>query len=344
MNTGETGSTKNWLLRKRNIASLFFLLGLGVAVLAFYTKDTLTDKQANASNDALSYDWANTVESKRLKSYKNVQPYISVEPKFESPNLRPLKEELVELVDDIKSKGAATQVSIYFTNDQSEWISINGDEKYHPASLMKVPLMLAWLKMAEANPGLLTESMVYKPEPGLMLEEQHFKDKSLEIGKTYTLHDLLFYMIAYSDNHATQVLSKRIDAKWVANIFQELGLPQPTPAQQNYSLSAPEFSMFIKSIYNSVFLSPEYSEYGAEIMANCSFKEGFKKGFPAGTKMWHKFGERTAEGNTELHESGIIFIAEKPYLLTVMTKGSEHGQLANVIQQVSEKIYRAYLP
>jgi beta-lactamase class A len=257
-----------------------------------------------------------------------------------------LKQKLNGLIESMKKEGLATQVSVYFRSTaNAEWLSINGDERYHPASLMKVPLMIAMLKMAEENPGLLQQTMVYEPDTVQPFEKQFFQDKTIQAGTTYSVHDLIFYSIAYSDNFATQVLSKHVDAKKATNLFGALGLKVPEPNDPDYTLSVKEFSMFIKSLFNSTFLSPEYSNYGAEMMANCNFKEGFKKGFPVGTKLWHKFGEWSKPGvDAELHESGVVFDGDKAYILTVMTRGKDQNKLAEAIQKIAQNVSSSELP
>jgi beta-lactamase class A len=335
-------------LKRRYVAVTFFILGLVMAMAILGSNILPNFLPANQENAVgkTSPASANSFEIKRLDWYKNIKPVISLEPRQESEGMKAKKEALQTLIEELKKQGLASQISVYFRNaSTAEWLSINGDVKYHPASLMKVPLMLAILKMAEENPSLLKQSIEFHPDPVVPFEEQFFKDKTLEAGKTYTVHDLIFYAIAYSDNFATQVLSKHVDAAKARSLFQALGLPVPEPNNPAFLLTADEYSMFIKSIFNSTFLSPEYSEYGAEMMVNCNFKQGFAKGFPTGTKMWHKYGEWSSPGvDAELHESGVVFIKGNPYVLTVMTRGKDQNKLAEAIQKIAANLESSHLP
>jgi beta-lactamase class A len=142
-------------------------------------------------------------------------------------------------------------------------------------------------------------------------------------------------MIANSDNNAARLLARNVNPSLTKKLFVDLGLPELTDDRSNFTMTAKECSVFFEAIYNVAYLSPEYSEYAAGLLSNCDFQEGFVKGFPKGVKVWQKFGEwRSAGQNYELHESGIVFIRDTPYLLTVMTKGADTEKLAAAIRSI----------
>ena len=136
-------------LRKRTIAIASFALGIAATFGLFSLKIGWEGKTGRQLSGA-SPDDINLYEIKRLKGFKNIQPVVSIDPKMESTELTPLKNELINLIDSLKRVGTVTDVSVFLKNlRQGNWISINGDLSFHPASLMKVPLMLAVLKTAE---------------------------------------------------------------------------------------------------------------------------------------------------------------------------------------------------
>lgn len=336
MSINQSNKTPKIMLRKRNVAIFSFVIGIAATVLIFKFGD---NSFATAANEVPVKTLP--FEIKRLGGFNNIRPIISVEVKEESQNLQDTKLAITSLIDSLKQVGAIDETSVYFKRTATgDWISVNDQSRYHPASLMKVPLMIAWLKMAEANPGALEQYLDYKLDDSKLPKGQYFKSASIEDDKKYTVHDLIFYMIANSDNRATYALQQFADVKIASMMFNELGLPPLKLEDPNYLLSASEYSTFIKAIFNSTFNSPEYSEYAAEMMANSTFKEGFAKGFPAGTKMWHKFGEWSFAGKPEeLHQSGVVFIGKEPYILTVMTRGKGLDNLAKIIEMVSKRVY-----
>ncbi|MBI1223845.1 MAG: hypothetical protein GC192_01295 [Bacteroidetes bacterium] len=328
--------------RKRTIAIGFFAMGIFASVAIFSIKSILTSDR-KIEPQVGTPDDVNIYTIQRLKGFQNIQPVVSVGPQDESTKLQPLKNELEMLIDSLKTAGLASNVSVYLRNfKRGTWISINGKEQYHPASLMKVPLMLAVLKKAEGTPGMLEKKIVYKKQPGKVIFDQHFQGPSITEGKTYSIHDLVFYCAANSDNNATHALETNVDLSKVINLFEDIGLPKPDLQNTDFMINAKDFSSFMETIFNAGFLSPEYSEYAAEMLANCSFKDGFTKGTPEGTKIWHKFGEwtRPNSAEVELHESGVVFVNGKAYLMTVMTRGKNLDTLSTVLQKTSALVVR----
>ncbi len=329
-----TGNTKWYYL----LAS--FILGCVCSVILLGDKPEWLSSSAPNPEEMQQNSPAGAFTVCKVKDFSNIKP-LSKELVNESELFIPLKLELTQLTDSMKRAGAVTQASIYIREfDKRGWVAVNKEERYHPASLMKVPLLICILQMAQANPDLLKEELVFEKPDGTQINPQYYSSSSIELGKKYTVHELLYYMIANSDNNATWLLSSRFDNKLFKKLFADFCLPEPVEDDLKFALTAKECSVFFKAIYSASCVSPEYSEYAAQLMSNCSFQAGFKRGFPNNTKMWHKFGEwRSAGHDYELHEAGVVFIKDKPYLITVMTKGKDTDKLAESIVAICRKIY-----
>lgn len=282
----------------------------------------------------------------RINGFERVRPILSVEQKEKSPHFDALSKELEHFIDSMQRLEIVDQVSVYLREfDHGEWFSLNPKGQYHPASLMKVALLMCYLKTAESNPALLRQKWLYPKNHPAPANVQYYAGPSIQEGKSYTLHELLYYMIAYSDNSATELLASRSDPNQLKKLFSSFGLPEPVGDKDSFVMTADEYSIFLKAIYNSAYLSPEFSEYAAELLSNCTFREGFVNGFPDDTKLWHKFGEwRSLGQDHELHESGVFFVKDKPYLLTVMTRGKDTPALAEMIRDVAKKVYEKVSP
>ena len=87
------------------------------------------------------------------------------------------------------------------------------------------------------------------------------------------------------------------------------------------------------------------SEKALELLSKSTFKEGLVSGTLDGVAVAHKFGERTnqlqdgTDLNKELHDCGIIYYPGDPYLLCVMTRGSDFPKLQSAISTVSHLAY-----
>ena len=288
-----------------------------------------------------SKNMSHTYKIERVHGYRNINPVISVETTQTSERFASMKEALNQLAENLKTAGTIHQASVYIKEfDRGEWTSLNPEEKYHPASLMKVVLMLGYLRFAENTPDLFEQQWLFDKSDHVQEFPQYYADKTIESGKKYTVHELLYYMIAHSDNNATWMLASRLDKSHLRKIYAELGLKAPAEFDMNILMDVKAYSTFINAIYNASNLSPEYADYAADLLRECSYKEGFYKGFPADTPMWHKFGQwKSGNHDHELHESGLVYIKGKPYLITIMTKGKDTGKLAEAIRAFCKKIH-----
>jgi beta-lactamase class A len=104
-------------------------------------------------------------------------------------------------------------------------------------------------------------------------------------------------------------------------------------------MNAPDYSVFFKELYNGSYLSFENSEACMQLLSNTDFNEGMIAGLPAGAFAAHKFGEGGPDTEPNFCESALIYNGNRPYLLTVMTKGKDIKKLPAVIKEISKKVY-----
>jgi hypothetical protein len=82
-------------------------------------------------------------------------------------------------------------------------------------------------------------------------------------------------------------------------------------------------------------------------LAKSTFHEGLADGVPANIPVAHKYGVYELEEDTDngkrsvrlLHDCGIVYHSEKPYVFCFMTKGKDVPTLEHVIKSVSKIIY-----
>lgn len=276
----------------------------------------------------------------RVGGYSYIAPLLLVETQCESEELAPLKNSLTSLLEQQKAAGSLKEASFYFRDlDKGLWTGYRENEKYFPGSLMKVPDLMNYFKMEEQQPGILNTKLFYS-KPFIVQKAPVFISEKLPEGRSYTVQELLKYMIWYSDNNATALLSTSFGDKYFKKVLSDFHLPPVEANQRNYPLSPGEFSRFMRCIYNASYLSLNHSESAAEMLSACNFKDGFVKGLPQGTKLIHKFGEAGNDKEKQLHESAIIYINGHGYLLTVMTKGDDLHTLANVLSQTAAAAYK----
>lgn len=293
---------------------------------------------ANSDRPRIGADYSYNIV--RLDGYKRVRPLVSSEPMCESPRFDALRNSIGTLVDGMKAAGQVSSASVYLRDfRKAEWTWYNGDEQYDPGSMLKVPLLLAWLAMYEQDPTALDKTFRCEQKDCDVLNTTAFPSEQAQLNLSYTVRQLLELSIVHSDNRATMMLLRHMPPEQYLNTFTELGLPKPAMQAKAYRMTVRDYSVFMKALYNSSVLSPIDSEYALDLMTRAEFNKGLVAGLPAGVDIAHKFGEAGTPQEKQLHETGLVYAAGNPYLITVMTRGSDVDSLASAIASVSRLVY-----
>lgn len=271
--------------------------------------------------------------------YKYIRPLLFVEYKKEDTLLLQIKEDLLQLIDEKKRLGVIQNASVYLRLlDHHQDVRINPSEVYFPGSLMKVPLLISLLKEAETKPDFLNRKVLFD-QIFEELPKQNIKSKSIELGKSYTINELLYFMIVYSDNNATALLGNNIEFDKIARVFDDLALPPIAAGNQDYSISLKDYSRFFRCLYNASYLGWEMSEYALDLLSQCTYSNGLKRNLPDDTKIALKFGEKNLDGVQQLHEMGIVYSDNQAYLIGIMTKGRDVEVLEDFIAELSKVVF-----
>ncbi len=258
-----------------------------------------------------------------------------------------LKERLTAEINKMLDEQKAETISVYARIfEKGEWVGVNEDLRYAPASLLKVPLAIAFFKMEQAEPGILNKKLVFNGTYDRNDKESiQGSVEPLTAGHSYTIRELIRRMIVYSDNNAQKFLEANIDLAFFKEVYTDLGLPFPYDAVNKDFISPKAFAIIFRILYNSSYLNKKLSETILELLSQSEYGEGLVAGVPEGTALAHKFGERTAvtEQNKliirELHDCGVVYKKNNPYSICVMTRGYNFSLLQGVISKLSQIVY-----
>ncbi len=281
----------------------------------------------------------NEVRIYRNTKYKYIRPIIFADRLNEDDGFENIKLTLNNYINTEKTKGDLKSASVYVRDfEQGKWFSINPTEQFSPGSMMKVATLLAYLKDSERNPELLNQRLEFKAHYSEM-PQQKIISKQLASGRYYTIKELLEAMIIDSDNDATVLLNQTINMNTYFDLIQSLNLATPEKGQADFPITSPECSRMLRVIFNSSYLEPKNSEYAMQLLTKSKFLDGLAKPLPEGVMIAHKFGERFNPIEQQLHETAIIYSNNKPYILTVMTKGEDQEKLKIVLNSISKTVY-----
>lgn len=225
-------------------------------------------------------------------------------------------------------------------------ISLNKDEKIWPASLIKIPVAMAAMKKVETGKWKLTNELVILDEDK---DSEYGKLYQKPTGTTLTVEEFLKESLVNSDNTAHFVLLRNLESEEIEDIYNHLGLDDiieavkraPKEESLDNRITAKRYSVFFRSLYNSTYLSPEYSQMFMDILKDAP-AEYLSAGFPSDVIFAHKTGVRIDE--KVWADSGIIYLPNRPYLLTVMiqkknSEGAEAEKVKELFKDISEEIY-----
>jgi beta-lactamase class A len=348
----ETVNKKKFLLRSVPVYIFLLMIIIPVGSMAFYVHHLFQADNVSASAfDAEQHD--PKVEVVRENDLSLIQPLLFVE--IESKNaLNPLKRKISDFLEQKSREGVFTSASVYLKElSTGFYLNINPDSLYDPASLMKVPLLLIYLKQAETNPELLKRTYLFTQDPKNKTVGM-IKDKSLVNGNRYTVEELLYYMIVYSDNESFWILSDNVDAGKFEELDAALNIPgnydiiHYPKSDKHFIAGVNSMAHYFNVLYNATYLNKAMSAYALNLLTKSTYRDGIVKDIGSNVLVAHKFGERTisymADGRlenlqSEFHEFGIVYLKDRPYILGVMTRGKRSDQLPAIVSGISKIAY-----
>lgn len=325
---------------KISLYVLLFIVGFTTGIFSFKYYD---NNQAPDENREI-----------RTGGFEYINPLLecdAVEYEISAP-LKPIRNKINDYIDKLKTENKIKDVSVYYRNlNNGPWFGINERQTYNPASLVKVPMMVAYLKVAEAHPEILDAEVKYEGE---YEDRDNLSDpaKSLKPGETYAVRDLIYRMVAFSDNKALHLshryLVENIDKGLLDKIALEMDVFSTSALNADNRLNIKDYSSVFRILYNASFLNSEFSENALKLLADSDYDEGLAASLSPDIKIANKYGVYTVsddDSELQLHDCGIIY-AETPYLLCVMTRGDKKNQndMIMAIREISKMVYEGIGP
>lgn len=251
-----------------------------------------------------------------------------------------MQDELTRVINDAKQRGMITDGSVLYRDlSNGPRVTVNPDLASSPASLLKVPLALSIHRRGAVDPTFLQRKIVMNI-PDQNAGEYFAAARKAEAGKEYTIEELLDLSLIDSDNNATDLLIMQLTDEELRKSYEDLGIKVPVDDPNTYSINVGIYSSFFRILYNSSYLSRDDSEQFLADLAQSSFTHGIVAGVPAGTRVAHKFGEFSEGSNlNQLHDCGIVYRTNRPYLLCIMTRGNDFNNLAATIAKISKSVW-----
>ncbi len=266
------------------------------------------------------------------------------------------------LAGHIGAQASAIRLGIAFHDlHTGHELLFNENETFHPASTIKVPVMMEVYRQAAAGkfdldsriPVHNTFVSIADGQP-FSVHQEDDADEWLyeEIGKTIPIHELVERMITLSSNLATNLLVELVTPEAVTDLITLLGAKNvalirgmdDTRAYHlkiNNRASAGGLKRLLQCLAAGEVVSKQASREMIGILLRQHYNEGIPAGLPQGIPVAHKTG--WIEGI--YHDAAIVYPPDRlPYVLVVMTQGYEdHGEAHREVASISRDIFQAVI-
>lgn len=276
---------------------------------------------------------------------------------FSSCSSKPAADQLREDIINSFSE-AEGDFAVAFKNlSTGETILINEREEFHAASTMKTPVMIEVFKKAAAGKLSLSDSIVVKNEfksivdstlYSLDVSEDSEVDLYNKVGSKKLLSELVYDMIIYSSNLATNIVIELANANDVTQTMRELGASdilvlRGVEDQKAYdaglsnTTTAYDLMVIFEKLALGEAVSPEADQQMIDILTDQKFNEIIPAKLPKDITVAHKTGSITGVQ----HDSALIILPDgNKYVLIMLSKNLKDADAGvEVMATASELIY-----
>lgn len=290
--------------------------------------------------------------------YTFIDPLLGIKGVNNAEKFEAMQKEVAAYIESEKQNGLVSASVDFRDINESGGFVVNPDALYTPASLNKVPVMMAYYKIAEKTPGILTHVLTYSGATNTSNVQEIRSAVQLIPGKSYTVEQLIEHMIRYSDNNAADLLTDYLketnNLDTYITVFSDLGTSPTVLSEYTDNMTVRNYSMFLRALYNATYLTRDASEHALKLLSETDFSEGIESGVPNNTLVAEKFGEvRMTDANhvllgKEINNCGIVYFPGHPYLLCIMTKATGdnikvlEGQIASISRIIYKNMQKLY--
>lgn len=242
-------------------------------------------------------------------------------------SIQPLRDE----INTVTSNNPDISVYFEFLNTGAN-IVVNKDAEFFPASLSKLPLAMTVVKKIERGEWKWENELVLMPTD----KDDRFGNLYQQpIGTRITIENLVREMLVNSDNTAYTMILRNLEPEEFKNTQKSLGLD--SFFSNEGKISAKNYTVILRSLYNSSYLGMPDSEKLIKMMADSETNEFLSKGIPSDTLFSHKIG--ISDEKSVYLDAGIVYLPNRPYFLIVMVNTPDEDRVKAEMKEISEKVY-----
>ncbi len=231
-------------------------------------------------------------------------------------------------------------------------VEYRGDELFHAASTMKVPVMIEVFRQSEQGRFAMTDTLVVSPVFHSLIDDSTFECGGYEyiesrVGQPETILKLTEQMIVVSDNLATNMLITLCDPKKITATACSLGAENTLVLRCVEDIKAYEAGLSnritahdLVVLHESIETNRAASEASCAEMRRILLAQEHNKLIPAKLPEGVRVGHKTGSITGVRHDAGIVYAPFGTYYLTLLSDGLEDGDAGvEAIADLSRLIY-----
>lgn len=270
-------------------------------------------------------------------------------------------EELRDRVRAIAEKGGARSVAVAYHDYETEtaW-SYRGDEWFHAASTIKVPVLLGVFRAVEDKRltllarvhvrNLFTSAVGNGGTFRVAASRDANSVVPRNIGKTMRVQELAHHMITTSSNLATNLLVDAVGVDAIADTLRKLKLDKGVEFRRGVEDDAAHQAGInnrctadgMLEVLRTIEERKAFSEESSRQMLDILHKQEFRGGIPARLPEGVRVANKTGEISTVAHDAGIVYAPKRePYALVVLSEwdASKTSGRSDTIARISRAVF-----
>lgn len=239
-----------------------------------------------------------------------VEPPAAPEPPAAGPQPDTPFGQLQAGLEAIAGQGRGTFAFAVLDLLTGDRIVVGDTAVFHPASTIKVPLVMYLYQLAAGGQINLQERMVFTPaddEGGTGLLRYR------GVGGSYTLAQLADYTIRYSDNVAKNMLTRRLGWENITAFAGSLGAAEAWDQRRTRVADA---LGYLAALY-AQREQPHFAQL-IDQMQRTVFAPRLGHGFPPGVPVAHKIG---TQAGGQFHDVALVLLEGRPFAMAGFSRG-----------------------
>lgn len=260
----------------------------------------------------------------------------------------PLNQELSGLTANLQAllaENAGLTPGVFLVDlDTGNYLNLNGEMTLSAASMIKVPILIAFLQDVDAGKIQLDEKLVMtKEDVGGGSGRMQYQP----VGTEHTALETATQMIITSDNTATNMIVRRLGGiETVNQRFQSWGMvatamrnPLPDLEGTN-TTTAKELVTLLSRVTQGDLISLRSRDRMRDIMQRTMTRTLLPSGLDEGARIAHKTGNIS----TIVGDTGIVDVPNgKRYIVAVIVqRPAADGRAQQLIRKMSRQIYQYF--